>query len=150
MKLLITVLAAATLLSFFAFHFIQGGWPLVWPASIGMSAMLLLTGAGHFMFTPGMILMLPPFVPAKKFTVLFTGVLEILAAIGLLIPGLRSITAICLLVFFLLIIPANVYACMKKVNLPKADFTGPGLSYLWRRIPFQVVLIAWVCFLAWA
>lgn len=147
MKPLIIVLATAFLCSLFAFHFIQGGWPLVWPASIGMSAMLLLTAAGHFMYTPGMMLMLPPFLPAKKFIVLFTGVLEIAAAIGLLLPAWRSITAICLLVFFLLILPANVYACMKKVNLSRADHTGPGLSYLWQRIPFQVVLIAWVAFL---
>ncbi|PUZ25617.1 hypothetical protein DCC81_15195 [Chitinophaga parva] len=147
MKPLIIVLASASLSSLLVFHSVHGGWQLVWPASIGMSAMLLLTAVGHFMYTSGMVLMLPPLLPAKKFIVLFTGVLEMAAAIGLLLPAWRSITAICLLVFFILILPANVYACMKKVNLVRADHTGPGPSYLWQRIPFQTVLMAWAAFL---
>ncbi|PUZ29946.1 Uncharacterized membrane protein [Chitinophaga costaii] len=125
-------------------HFIQGGWHWQWPARIAMSTMLLLTSSGHFLFTQGMMMMLPPFLPAKKTLIYFTGLLEILAAIGLLIPALRTVTAICLLMFFILILPANVYAALKKINLETAGYDGPGLSYLWFRIPMQLLLLAWV------
>ncbi|HEY0273698.1 MAG TPA: hypothetical protein VGC22_10975 [Chitinophaga sp.] len=127
-----------------ALHFLRGGWPWQWPMRIAMSAMLLLTALGHFMFTAGMALMLPPFVPAKKFFVYATGLLEILAAIGLLIPALRTVTAICLLVFFVLILPANIYAGIKRVNIEKATYDGPGPAYLWFRVPLQLLLMAWV------
>ena len=42
--------------------------------------------------------MIPDFIPYKMFWVYFTGVLEIAAGIGLMIPQLRETTAILLIV----------------------------------------------------
>ena len=113
---------------------------------IAMSAMLAFTAMGHFKFTEGMAMMLPAGVPAKKQIVWATGVIEILAAIGLLISTTIQLTGILLIVFFLMILPANIYATMKNVNLEKADYTGNGMNYLWFRIPEQIFFIAWAYF----
>ena len=113
---------------------------------IAMSAMLAFTAMGHFKFTEGMAMMLPAGVPAKKQIVWATGVIEILAAIGLLISTTIQLTGILLIVFFLMILPANIYATMKNVNLEKADYTGNGMNYLWFRISEQIFFIAWVYF----
>ena len=111
---------------------------------VAMSLMLAFTALGHFKFADGMAMMLPSFIPARKQIVLATGVIEILAAIGLLVSSTINITGILLIIFFVLILPANIYAAIKKVNLEKADNTGNGINYLWFRIPEQIFFIAWV------
>ncbi|SUX45009.1 DoxX family protein [Chryseobacterium indoltheticum] len=74
----------------------------------------------------------------------FTGLIEILAAIGLMIPSIRELTSILLMIFLILVFIANVYSSRKKVNLFKADYSGPGMAYLYKeRIPMQIILIAW-------
>ena len=115
---------------------------------IAMSIMLLFTSIGHFKFTKGMEMMLPDFIPAKKQMVLLTGFIEIAAAIGLLIPSTIKITGILIIVFFLLILPANIYATSKKVNFEKANYSGNDMKYLWFRIPLQIVFIAWIYWFA--
>lgn len=113
---------------------------------VAMSLMLVFTAIGHFKFTDSMVMMLPSFVPAKKEIVLATGVIEILAAIGLLVLSITKITGILLILFFVFILPANIYAALKNVNLEKADNSGNGINYLWFRIPEQVFFITWVYF----
>lgn len=113
---------------------------------VAMSAMLAFTAMGHFKFTEGMAMMLPAGVPAKKQIVFATGVIEVLAAIGLLVSAIVQLTGILLIVFFVMILPANIYAAMKNVDLEKADHTGKGIDYLWFRIPEQIFFIAWVYF----
>jgi len=111
---------------------------------VAMSLMLVFTAIGHFKFTNGMAMMLPVFIPAKNQIVLVTGLIEILAAIGLLVLPTIKVTGILLIAFFVLILPANIYAAIKNVNLEKADNSGNGINYLWFRIPEQVFFIAWI------
>lgn len=115
---------------------------------IAMSAMLLFTSLGHFMYTRGMEMMLPHFIPFKTEVVYFTGIIEILAAIGLQIPKLQVITGWLLILFFLLILPANVYAALNQVDYQQATLEGNGTNYLWFRIPLQILFILWVYFSA--
>jgi uncharacterized membrane protein len=110
---------------------------------IAMSAMLLFTAAGHFAFAKGMSSMLPEFIPFKPEIIYFTGFVEIAAAIGLFIPNLRILTAWLLIVFFILILPSNIYASLKQVDFQENDFVGQGKSYLWFRIPLQMLFIVW-------
>jgi uncharacterized membrane protein len=115
---------------------------------IAMSIMLLFTAVGHFAFYQGMTMTVPPYIPFKKFMVYFTAVLEIAAAFGLLLIGTHYYTAVFLIVFFVALLPSNIYAAQKHVNLEKANFSGNGPSYLWFRIPLQLFFIAWVWFFA--
>jgi uncharacterized membrane protein len=113
---------------------------------IAMAAMLMTTGVAHFVFAKGMTLMLPDFIPYRFELVYFTGVIEMMAAIGLLLPRYRKLTAWLLIVFFVVLLPSNIYATMKHVNLQTATFDGNGPGYLWFRIPLQIFFIGWVYF----
>src|SRR5690606_28528746 len=115
-------------------------------ARIAMAAMLVTTAIAHVVFAEGMSMMLPDVIPYKTGLVYITGALEAMAAVGLLIPTYKRVTGWLLIVFFVLLLPANIYAAMNHVNLETAAFDGDGPSYLWYRIPLQVFFIAWVYF----
>jgi len=110
---------------------------------IALALMLVFTSLGHLLYTDGMTLMLPEFIPFKKEMIYATGLVEVMAAIGLFVPQVSRITGLLLIVFFLLILPTNIRANLKHINYETATFNGPGPSYLWFRIPFQLLLIAW-------
>lgn len=122
----------------------RGNFELALSGRMAMSAMLLFTAVGHFAFTKGMSLMLPDIVPFKTETVYLTGIIEIAAAIGLFIQNFRTLTAWLLIVFFILILPANIYATIKHIDYQKGTFDGNGIAYLWFRIPLQILFIVWI------
>ncbi|MFT4031910.1 MAG: DoxX family protein [Siphonobacter sp.] len=124
-------------------------WYYRFAGNLGMSAMLLFTAIGHFAFSKGMVMMIPAIIPYKKQLVWFTGILEILAAIGLLIPDTRHQTAGALLIFFILILPANIYAAQHHIDYQKGTKDGDGLNYLWFRVPLQLFFIGWVWYFSW-
>jgi len=138
------ILLAAFGISLVALYFSSGTWNYAWAARIAMAVMLLFTALGHFMFTDGMSLMLPEIIPFKIGLVYVTGVLEIILAIGLLIPAFATVTAWILIVFLILMLPANIYAAVKKLDYQKATYDGNGPKYLWFRVPLQLFFIAWV------
>lgn len=110
---------------------------------IALSGMLVFTGIGHFLFTDGMSLMLPEWIPLRRAWIYTTGLFEIALAVILLIKRYRRCVGIMLLVFLILILPANIYAAFTRLDYQTATYTGPGLVYLWYRIPFQMLLWAW-------
>jgi len=120
------------------------GRNFVFAGNAAMSIMLLFTAIGHFAYSKGMSMMLPRTIPFKKAIVYLTGFIEIAAAIGLLMPQLRHITSILLIIFFVVILPANIYAAMHKVDYQKGTNDGNDTNYLWFRIPLQVFFIGWV------
>jgi uncharacterized membrane protein len=138
------VLVIAFAISLLANKIFRSNYEFALSGRIAMSAMVLFTAVGHFAFNKGMTLMLPNFIPFKTETVYLTGIIEIAAAIGLFIPNLRVVTAWLLIIFFILILPANIYASIKHVDYQKETFDGHGLTYLWFRIPLQVLFIVWI------
>lgn len=138
--LLLIAFAIASLISKFA----AGNWHLPFAGNLAMFLMLCLTASGHFMFKKGMALMIPPFLPFKARLVSLTGIIEIILGLCLLIPAARVDAGYALIVFFLLILPANVYAAIKHINIEKGTYDGPGIPYLWFRIPLQLFFIAWI------
>lgn len=143
MKLL-TILFGTFLLSLLGTTIIQGNWNFLFSGNLGMAVFIIFTGLSHFKFQKGMAMMIPDFIPAKMFWVYATGFIEIAAGIGLMIPSIRELTAVLLIVFFILVFLANINSSKKKVNIFKGDYTGPGMDYLYKeRIPMQIVLIVW-------
>lgn len=110
---------------------------------IAMAAMLVFTAIGHFAFAKGMVMMIS-FLPWATEIVYITGVIELAAATGLLIPKMTLLTGKLLIVFFIVLLPANIYAAYHNINLKTADYSGKGISYLWFRIPLQLLFILWV------
>lgn len=140
------VLVFVFVLSLFAIKIINGNYDYKLAAQIAMSAMLLFTSIAHFAFTKGMTMMLPAFIPFKKQIVYVTGIMEIAAAVCLLLPSTQVITAWFLIVFFIALLPANINAAIRHIDYQKGTFDGNGLNYLWFRIPLQLFFIAWVYF----
>lgn len=122
----------------------KANWQLA--GQIAMSVMLIFTAVGHFLFTDGMIEMIPEFFPLKKELVFLTGILEIIFAVGLLIPGTKTLTGWILIVFFLVVLPANIKAAIENINYQTGALDGNGIEYLWFRIPLQTLFIIWVFF----
>ena len=146
MKLL-SIIAVTFIVSLGATKLIQGFWNFLFSGNLAMAVFIIFTGLAHFKYQKGMAMMIPDFFPAKLFLVYFTGILEIAAGVGLMIPSVREITAILLILFFVIIFFANINSSKKNINLFKADFTGPGLGYLYKeRLPMQIILIAWTWF----
>lgn len=137
------VLLFCFVISILVIKIIKKEYDFTLSARIAMSIMLVFTAVGHFVFTKGMSMMIPKFIPFKEVFVYLTGIFEILLAIGLLIPKLKTISGWTLIVFLLLMLPANIYASMNNVNLQKGTFDGNGLVYLWFRIPLQILFIIW-------
>ncbi|NMH88034.1 DoxX family protein [Flavivirga algicola] len=138
------VLIIVFVISLVSVKVINGKYDFVLSGRIAMSVMLLFTALGHFLFPDGMALMVPEIIPFKKEIVYFTAFVEILGAIGLHIPQLRPLTAWLLILFFIIILPANIKASIDHLNYQKATYDGNGLMYLWFRIPLQVLFIIWV------
>jgi uncharacterized membrane protein len=97
-----------------------------WPGStrVGLAVMLCFTAAAHFnTMRPDMVAMVPPSVPTPEFMVTFTGICEILGAVGLLLPRTRRVAAVALIVFLLAVLPANIHAAQSGVLLRGAPST---------------------------
>ena len=140
------VLIVVSFIALFSIKFTRGAYDFALAARIGMSVMLLFTAMAHFKFDQGMAMMLPDFIPYKLSVVHLTGILEIAAAVSILIPGLSVVSGWLLMGFFILILPANIYSAINHVDMQNATYEGNGLTYLWFRIPLQFVYIAWVFF----
>jgi uncharacterized membrane protein len=110
---------------------------------VALALMLLMTGSAHFFKTDVMIQSMPDMIPYKPELVYITGVIELLAAIGLLFERTARLTSILLIIFFICILPANVAGSLKHVELGGME-NGP--MYLWFRVPLQVLFIWWTYF----
>lgn len=111
-----------------------------WVASVrvGLALMLLFTAASHFTsMRHDLARMIPDFIPYPMAFVYFTGVCEVLGAIGLLVSRVRSIAGLALIVFFILVLPANIHAATSGVTL-----RGEPATPLLLRVPMQLVFIA--------
>lgn len=142
MKPLIVLLAVFAL-SLLITKMVRGKVEHALSGRIALSVMLVFTAIAHFAFTKGLSMMLPDFIPFKTEIIYLTGLLEIAAAIGLFIPRYSVLTAWLLIAFFLLILPANIYAAIHHIDYQNSTFDGNGLPYLWFRVPLQVVFIVW-------
>ncbi len=140
------VLLSSFVIALFVVKIVNKEYDFALSARIAMSIMLCFTAIGHFVFTKGMSMMIPEFVPFKTSFVHLTGLFEIVVAIGLLIPNLKMISGWALIIFLVLMLPANIYAAMHNIDYQKGTFEGNGLSYLWFRIPLQFLFIAWTYF----
>jgi uncharacterized membrane protein len=141
------VLLSTFLISYLIIRWLNGWWDYRLSARIAMAVMLLFTAIAHFVFTRGMEMMLPDFVPFKKLMVYFTGVAEALGAVGLLSDAWFANTGVLLALLFMVMLPANIYAALHHIDHEKGTTNGKGPAYLWFRVPLQLFFVAWVYFL---
>jgi uncharacterized membrane protein len=109
-----------------------------------LPAMFLFTAASHFHpRTRGdLVRMVPRSLPAPAALVTLTGVLEVIGAIGLLLPSTAVAAAYGLIALLLLMFPANVHAARAGLMI-----AGRRATPLVWRLPLQVF---WIGALWWA
>jgi uncharacterized membrane protein len=107
-----------------------------------LAVMFLFTSSAHFnKMRHDLARMMPRVFPNPMGMVYFTGVCEILGALGILVPRTRPLAGFCLCVFLLAILPANIKAARENLAI-----SGRVATALWLRIPMQLlflVLIFW-------
>ena len=103
-----------------------------------LATMLVFTASAHFTrMKNDLVRMMPDWIPQPMALIYFTGLCEIAGAIGLLLPGLRQGAGIALIVFFIVVFPANVKAARTGVGLG-----GKRATPLWLRSSMQILFIA--------
>ena len=122
---------------------VRGERPMqAWAAAtrVGLAVMFCFTAAAHFnSLRADLVRMVPPAVPNPEFMVTFTGICEILGAIGLLVPSTRRAAAIGLILLLVSVLPANIHAALSGVTL-----RGAAPTPLVPRIALQVLFIGLV------
>jgi len=87
-------------------------------AACALAVMFLFTASAHFTRTKkDLIAMVPSVFPRPELLVSATGVLEVLGAVGLLVPATRSLAGIGLILLLVAMFPANVAAARKGIPL---------------------------------
>jgi len=93
-----------------------GNWNL--PLRIALFLMFLLTASAHWgRGRADLIRMVPPAFPAPATIITITGVLEILGAVGLLVPLTARAAAICLAIILAAMFPANIRAAREHLTI---------------------------------
>ena len=107
------------------------------------AAMFVFTAVSHFhpRTRPDLIRMVPASLPAPGFLVTATGLLELLGAIGLLVPQARAAAAYALALLLVALFPANVHAARAGVVI-----AGRRATPLVWRLPLQLF---WISGLVW-
>ncbi len=104
-----------------------------------MIIILLIAGIFHFIY-PGLFLIaMPPYIPYHQPIVYFTGIVEIVLAIGLMVKKYRSLSSRILALYFVAIIPAHIHVSLNQIKM--FGISSPIL--LWGRTAFQSVFIYW-------
>ena len=110
-----------------------------------LALFFVFAGLNHFR-DPGFYLaMMPPQLPWHRELVALSGVFEVIGGVLVLVPPLRRLTGWGLIALLIAVFPANIYAAVAHVQ-PPGEHIAPIL--LWLRLPFQVLFIAWVHWVA--
>ncbi|MET8306493.1 DoxX family membrane protein [Micromonospora sp. NPDC005173] len=106
---------------------------------VGLAVMFVLTGVAHFVGQrrAGLIAMVPPALPRPALLVTLTGVLELVGAVGLLVPATARLAAAGLGLLMLAMFPANVSAARRGLTL-----AGRPVTPLGPRTALQIVFVA--------
>ncbi|MSP19094.1 MAG: hypothetical protein EXR74_05940 [Bdellovibrionales bacterium] len=102
-----------------------------------MSLLLWVAGVLHLISPEVFLPAMPSYLPFHLPLIYLTGILELMAAVGLGIKKYRRVTGFSLVAYFIAILPAHFHIAIHSVSL--FGITDPVV--LWGRLLFQSVLI---------
>jgi uncharacterized membrane protein len=118
------LLPLIVLVAAFVMFFLAGQIALVWfhpwthALRAALTCMLLLTASAHWgNRRPDLIAMVPRRFAQPGWIVTITGILEIAAAIGLILEPMHRAAALSLVVLFIAMFPANVRAANRHLTI---------------------------------
>lgn len=108
-------------------------------ARVALGAFLIFAGIGHFRATDSFMAQVPPFLPAREFIVLASGVVEVVLG-AWLVSGVRRVLAgLVVAAFFVAVFPGNISQFLTGADAFGLDSDAARAI----RLIFQPVLIAW-------
>ena len=114
-----------------------------WCLRGGLALMFLFTASAHWGKQRGdLVAMVPSAFPRPDLMVSATGVLEILGAIGLLIPAIAPVAAACLAMLLISLFPANIRAAREGLTIGGRPATALPLRTLLQLVFIGAVLVA--------
>lgn len=105
-----------------------------------LAACMVIAGISHFVVPQPYIRIVPGFLPAPAALVYASGVIEVLLALGLLLPSTQRFSAWGLVILFIAVYPANLNMAFNHIQISGIPDTWWFHAF---RLPFQFVLIAW-------
>lgn len=112
-------------------------------ARFALAIMFAFTAVAHFgRQKDSLVRMVPSWMPSPRRVIAVTGVLELLGALGLLLPITAPLAGVCLAALLVAMFPANVKAAREQLMLDDKPATP-----LWFRTLVQVIFVA---MLLWA
>lgn len=105
-----------------------------------LAIIYFLAGVAHIRSPEGFLTITPQWVPYPELVIFWTGVAEILGAIGLFIPKFRKAAGIGLALYALCVYPANINHAINNIAM-----NGEILSWWYHgpRLAFQPIAIWW-------
>ena len=109
------------------------------PSVYAIALLFAAAGTAHFVWPAMFVRIVPPSLPAPRTLVYVSGIAELLGAVGVLVPGLRTYAGWGLIVLLLAVFPANVYMALHPANFERIP-----TWVLYLRLPLQFVLVGWI------
>ena len=114
-----------------------------WCLRGGLALMFLFTASAHWGRQRGdLVAMVPNGFPRPDLMVSATGVLEILGAVGLLIPAIAPVAAACLAMLLIALFPANIRAAREGLTIGGRPATALPLRTLLQLVFLAALLVA--------
>ena len=114
-----------------------------WCLRAGLALMFLFTASAHWGKQRGdLVAMVPSAFGRPEVMVSVTGVLEILGAVGLLIPTTAPVAAACLAMLLIALFPANIRAAREGLTIGGRPATALPLRTLLQLVFIAAVLVA--------
>jgi len=110
---------------------------------VALAVVMIAAGVSHFARPDLFLPIVPDYLPAPLALVLISGFFEIAGGVGLLVRRVRRAAAYGLVLLYVAVFPANLYAAMHQI--PALGVQMSPLA-LWLRLPLQLVFIAWALF----
>ena len=102
----------------------------------------IVAGWSHFIMPEFYYPLIPDYLPAKVFLNAASGLVELLLAIGLIIPQLRKCSAFAIILLLLCFIPAHIHLIERGGCLPSSLCVSNLMAWL-RLFIIHPILIYW-------
>lgn len=106
-----------------------------------LALFFITAGVLHFVFMPGYMKIIPPWLPGPRTLVIVSGGFEIAGGLGVLWRPTRRWAGYGLIALCLAVLPANVQMLLDAQAAGDPVFWQ---TMLWVRLPLQLLLIAWI------
>jgi uncharacterized membrane protein len=104
-----------------------------------LALILFVAGIVHLIQPSVFLPAMPPYIPWHLEMIYFTGVVELVLALGIVLRKYRYWSSIILAIYFMAILPAHIHVAIN--GIPMFGIDNPYL--LWGRTAFQAVFILW-------